>query len=504
MKYLDDLDQVIKYSGAWNFRSETGALNGGYSLSKDPNAGVTVTYSFRSVEFWSPLWPAPIQLVISVGARATIVDLQDHDATPVPLPTDVPPRSTKPSRVVWEYRGLVQQEYTIHVRAASSGVSPAYVVVDTFGFDLEDPPSPTSSNDPPPPPPSPTESTSQPTSAPSTPTPSQPTASQPGSSSSIPSTSSSSSDTSLSSGTSTSAPSSSTNSTSSLSPSDSTTLPFTILPGTDPTVIQGNGGGNPAAEGSKDKENTGLIAGLSVAGCVLAGLLAGLIWFLRRRKRAVDAVEDDTQRADPFETPEGSESARPYSLAEKARLPGNGNGGQETGLSGVLARVSGKRNVVMDVSPPGSSAETGGPSPAGVFLPMNEKTGLHDAYNGSNNDVTPTSSSAQLPPSAPSAHGSEISQPNAVIRPSENTAPQESDPAFRTSMPTARVHPPSMVDSPPTYSAADPTSVLWIQRIQMAAALPTLVQNQPPETSTPPRTQNRESVVRVQMDPELD
>ncbi|KAF9031601.1 hypothetical protein BJ165DRAFT_1518697 [Panaeolus papilionaceus] len=348
-------------------------------------------------------------------------------------------------------------------------------------FELEDPPSTSSTiNSPPPSPPASTQQTSTaPTSTPSQSSPSG---------SSTPSSSPLSTASSL---TSTSSPASSSDSNTASSPvSSSSSTPLSFLP--QPTVIQGNAG-SLDSKGSRDKGNTGLIAGLSVAGCVLAGILAGLVWYIRRKRRAGASEQDDGEERKAADDPaERSEVARPYALAEKARLPrANGGGGGVIGLGGAFTRVLGKRNVTMDISP--TSTDGQGPSPGVVT--MNEKQGLHDTPL----DSTPSSSAAQSPQSAASNHGSDNLSPGSSISPSNDQPPH----GVATHSPiTTRRHPPSMGDSPPTYTAADPTSALWAQRIQMVAALPALVQQtQPPSL---PVASNRDSVARVQMDPELD
>ncbi|KAF9034068.1 hypothetical protein BJ165DRAFT_1410090 [Panaeolus papilionaceus] len=485
-RYIDDANQLMKFTGPWNFRSDTGALNGQYTFTKTENAHASVTYTFRSVDLWLPLFPATIQVIVSLGSSSTVVDLQDHDVPAVPLATDVPPRTSKPARVVWSYRGTLQQESTIYIRAVPTGSEPAYAIVDVFEFEVDDPPSTSSTTDGPPLP-SPTTSTQR-TSTTPTSTPSQ---SSSESSSSTPSSSTPSTASSIAS---TSSPISSDSNTVSSLASSSTTL-LSLLPTTNPTVIQGNGG-SLDSEGSRDKGNTSLIAGLSVAGCVLAGILAGLVWLIRRKRRGADSERDDgEERQVAFDPAEGPEAARPYSLVEKARLPGgNGAGGEGViGLRSAFARVLGKRNVTMDASPTSTEGQSSSPG----VITMNEKQGVHDAPGPL--DSIPSSSAAQPPQPAMSNHGSDNLSPGGSSFASNDQPPQVT--AAHSPI-TTRPHPPSMIDSPPTYTAADPTSALWAQRIQMAAVLPALVQ----QTQSPslPVPSDRDSVVRVQMDPELD
>ncbi|PPR02773.1 hypothetical protein CVT24_002247 [Panaeolus cyanescens] len=134
VQYFPDVD-------AWSMREDGNTLSGTYVYSKEGNAQVSTTRTFRSVYYVAPLWASPISVFIQVtgsGADDTskIVFLQDGLGISSSRNTRELGWPTKPSSIRWSYHGELA-ERTVSVSSASS-----FVVLDALIFQVDQPDEP--------------------------------------------------------------------------------------------------------------------------------------------------------------------------------------------------------------------------------------------------------------------------------------------------------------------------------------------------------------------------
>ncbi|PPR02769.1 hypothetical protein CVT24_002243 [Panaeolus cyanescens] len=123
--------------GVWNAIGDSGAVNGAYRLARTQDGVATISQTFRAVHFTSPLWPFPLQVVVSVDSESHAIDLQDHSvAAQTPPPTGLTP-SSKSSQIRYTFRGTDAQR-TVKVSAGSSSTG-FTALVESFIFEVGQP-----------------------------------------------------------------------------------------------------------------------------------------------------------------------------------------------------------------------------------------------------------------------------------------------------------------------------------------------------------------------------
>ncbi|PPR02772.1 hypothetical protein CVT24_002246 [Panaeolus cyanescens] len=144
-------DSFIAYEpsqGSWNAIGDSGASNGAFWLTRMEGGTATITATFRSVHFTSPLWPFPVLVDIAVisGSDEVVhtIDLTDYSVPMGIAPPTGLTDSSRGSEVRWSFHDLdasgggANRERTVRVSAAMSE-SGWIGIVDSFIFEVAGP-----------------------------------------------------------------------------------------------------------------------------------------------------------------------------------------------------------------------------------------------------------------------------------------------------------------------------------------------------------------------------
>jgi len=133
---IDDSDPSIQYNGLWAPDVDyTSALDYGGSHRVGEAANATATFSFTGIAiyYWAPLWPYPVNTMLTVDNNITLtVDLQDPS---VPVTEVYGGEETAQSSVRAVFKGLSDGEHTLVASMAPGG---RYVIMDALTFTDED------------------------------------------------------------------------------------------------------------------------------------------------------------------------------------------------------------------------------------------------------------------------------------------------------------------------------------------------------------------------------
>ncbi|KAF8801568.1 hypothetical protein BYT27DRAFT_7341887 [Phlegmacium glaucopus] len=131
---IDDQDPLFVYTGTWQRLPDDVGMDqmGGHMLAESPDAFATITYTFASVYFLSPLWPYKVTTEYGIdGSEPIKIDLQDYSRN-----SSNNGVATVASNVVGQWLSTVNKQHTIRISVPPGD---KYAVVDMFTFVVLDP-----------------------------------------------------------------------------------------------------------------------------------------------------------------------------------------------------------------------------------------------------------------------------------------------------------------------------------------------------------------------------
>ncbi|KAJ7664595.1 hypothetical protein DFH06DRAFT_1324137 [Mycena polygramma] len=140
---IDDTDPLITYQGTWEPSATllSGLDYGGsHTLSTDPSASATLTFTGVAIYYVVPRWPYTVNTQLSLdGGSPVVVDLTDPSASK----TSPGGSESAPYSVAWSREGLSNTTHKLVLTMASTG---QFIVADGFIYTVDNGSSPSSTS----------------------------------------------------------------------------------------------------------------------------------------------------------------------------------------------------------------------------------------------------------------------------------------------------------------------------------------------------------------------